>query len=368
MDHVPFFSLEKVHQDAREELKSAFQRVLDSSYYVLGTEVSAFEGEFAQYCGARHAIGVGNGLDALTLILKSLNIGPGDEVIVPAHTFIASWLAIDQAGAKPVPVEVDPITYNIDPLAVSKCIGERTKAILAVHLYGRPAPIDDLIEIARPKNIAVIEDAAQAHGALYHGRRVGNLGVAAAFSFYPTKNLGALGDGGAITTSDDDLAKRMRMLRNYGSQKKYIHEIKGTNSRLDEIQAAFLRAKLGSLDYQNSLRRSIAERYAEGLKDCPNLILPAPVDEGDEHVWHLYVIRSTRRDIIQRELSSRGIATLVHYPVPCSDQGAYKEINKSEAFGISRQIAGEVLSLPMWPGLSDTMIDKVVVALREICA
>ncbi|GLS46547.1 aminotransferase [Methylobacterium brachythecii] len=349
-------------------LEDAFRRVFESSYYILGKEVASFETEYARFCGVRHAIGVGNGLDALTLILRALDIGPGDEVIAPAHTFIASWLAIDQVGATLVPVEVDPTTYNIDPDAVRKSIGERTKAILAVHLYGRPAPIDDLVQIAREYSIPVIEDAAQAHGAIYRGQRTGSLGLAAAFSFYPTKNLGALGDGGAITTNDDEFARRVRMLRNYGSQQKYVHEIIGTNSRLDELQAAFLRAKLRFLDEQNALRRSIASRYAEGLSECPDLVLPAPADDGDEHVWHLYVVQSPKRDALQAGLEQRGIATLIHYPVPCFSQDAYKEHKFSNKFSISQTIADRVLSLPMWPGMSDEMVEQVIAAVLEVCS
>lgn len=368
MNRVPFFSLQKVHHDAQRELENAFKRVLDSSYYVLGNEVSAFEAEFAQFCDVRHAIGVGNGLDALTLILKGLGVQAGDEVIVPAHTFIASWLAVDQAGAKLVPVEVDPSTFNIDPEAVRARIGTRTKAILAVHLYGRPAPIDELLAIAEPHGVAVIEDAAQAHGAVNRGRRTGGLGLAAAFSFYPTKNLGALGDGGAVTTNDDELARRVRMLRNYGSQEKYVHEISGTNSRLDELQAAFLRVKLAAVDDQNAARRDIAARYSQGLKDCPNLTLPAPVEDGDEHVYHLYVVRSPKREALRTKLDSRGISTLVHYPIPCFSQDCYKGAAFADSFDLSKQLADEVLSLPMWPGMSDDMVDQVIAAVREACA
>lgn len=368
MNRVPFFSLQKVHHDAQQELESSFRRVFESSYYVLGNEVATFEAEFAKFCGARHAIGVGNGLDALTLIFKAMGLGPDDEVIVPAHTFIASWLAVDQAGAKLVPVEVDPLTYNIDPEAVRSRIGERTKAILAVHLYGRPAPIDELKAIAEPHGIAVIEDAAQSHGAIHRGRRTGSLGLAAAFSFYPTKNLGALGDGGAITTSDDELARRVRMLRNYGSQEKYVHEIRGTNSRLDELQAAFLKAKLGSLDEQNAARRGIAARYSHGLADCRNLTLPSPVDHADEHVWHLYVVRTPKRDALRAELDSRGISTLVHYPIPCFGQDAYRGSAFPESFELSQRLADEVLSLPMWPGMSDDMVDQVIAAVLEACS
>ena len=368
MDRVPFFSLQKVHRDAKQDLEGAFQRVFESSYYVLGSEVTAFENEFAHFCGTRHAVGVGNGLDALTLIFRALGVGPDDEIIVPAHTFIASWLAIDQAGAKLVPVEVDPDTYNIDPEAVRRRVSERTKAILAVHLYGRPAPIDELLAIAEPRGIAVIEDAAQAHGAINRGRRTGSLGLAAAFSFYPTKNLGALGDGGAVTTSDDELARRIRMLRNYGSHEKYVHEIRGTNSRLDEVQAGFLRAKLGLLDEQNAARRSIAARYSRGLQGCPNLILPRDVDAGDEQVWHLYVVRSPERDTLRAKLDGLGIATMVHYPIPCFGQDAYAGEFVSGSFGLSRRLADEVLSLPMWPGMSDEMVDRVIAAVRGCCS
>ena len=366
MRQVPFFSLAKVHADV--DLNSVFERVRDSSYFILGRELASFERAFESYCNVRHAIGVGNGLDAVALIFRALDLGADDEVIVPAHTFIASWLGVDQAGAKLVPVEVDPATYNLDPEEVRKSIGERTKAILAVHLYGRPAPVEALLEIATPRGIAVIEDAAQAHGALHRGRRTGGLGFAAAFSFYPTKNLGALGDGGAVTTNDDALAERLRMLRNYGSKEKYVHELKGVNSRLDELQAAFLKAKLAHVDAQNQSRREIAARYGRGLRGCPGLTLPGPVEDGDELVWHVYVVRAVRRVVLRASLEARGVATMIHYPIPCFEQGAYRDGQFAGRFSLSRRLAGEVLSLPIWPGMPTEDVEHVIEAVRESCA
>lgn len=359
-ERIPFFTLESLHREGRDELNSAFHRVLDSSHLILGNEVSKFEKNFANYCEVSQAIGVGNGLDALTLILRALDIGLDDEVIVPAHTFIASWLAVDQVGARLVPVEVNEATCNIEPSAVAAAISPRTKAIIAVHLYGRPAPMDELISIAEPYGISVIEDAAQAHGARLAGRRTGSLGRAAAFSFYPTKNLGALGDGGAVTTNDQGLAERIRRLRNYGSTEKYRHEVVGTNSRLDELQAAFLNTKLPHLDKKNTRRREIAHRYEVGLRDCLGLKLPQSDRLGDEQVWHLYVVRSTRRDELKLLLEKRGISTLIHYPIPCYLQGAYVGRVPSPELNLSKQLAAEVLSLPMWPEMPDTNIERVI--------
>ena len=360
---VPFFSLDALHRELQPAMESAFSRVLHSSSFILGAELSGFEDEFAAFCGTSHAIGVASGLDALTLILRALELSPEDEVIVPAHTFIATWLAVDHAGARLVPIEVDAGTFNMDPRLVRQAITPRTRAIIAVHLYGRVAAMDEILEIARPAGIAVIEDAAQAHGACLDGRRTGSLGTAAAFSFYPTKNLGALGDGGAVTTSDPDLAARIRLLRNYGSQVKYQHEMIGFNSRLDELQAAFLTVKLAGLEEKNERRRAIAARYEAGLRDCPDIVLPRP--SGDDNVWHLYVIRSNRRRTLQAALRKRGVTTLIHYPVACHKQGAYADRAFSQDLSLSERLADEVLSLPLWPEMAYDDVDRVIEAVRR---
>lgn len=363
VEHVPFFSLETLHNELRPSLEAAFGRVLNNSRLIMGPELAEFEQAFADYCGVKHAIGVGNGLDALTLILRALDLKAGDEVIVPGHTFIATWLAVDQAGGKVIPVDADPETFNIDPARVREAVTGRTKAIIAVHLYGRPADMDELLEIATAAGIPLIEDAAQAHGARYRGRRAGGLGLAAGFSFYPTKNLGALGDGGAVTTNDDDIAERIRLLRNYGSRTKYHHEEAGTNSRLDEMQAALLLAKLPGLDEKNERRRRIARRYDEGLRNCPGLTLPR-IDEDFEAVWHLYVVRATHRSALQAALERRGIATLIHYPIACHRQGAYADRAFGADLGWSARLAGEVLSLPLWPEMEDETVDRVIEQVR----
>jgi dTDP-4-amino-4,6-dideoxygalactose transaminase len=329
---------------------------MDSGWYILGHEVEAFEREFALYCNVKHCISVGNGLDALHLILRALNIGPGDEVIVPANTYIATWLAVSYAGATPVPVEPDQRTYNINPELIEPVITSRTKAILPVHLYGQPADMDIINGIASRYNLKVIEDAAQAHGARYKGIRVGGIGHAAGFSFYPSKNLGAFGDGGAVVTNDDEIAIKVRLLRNYGSQKKYYNEIKGFNSRLDEIQAAFLRVKLKKLDEWNERRSRIAILYLDVLKNIKGLILPY-TPEWAAHVWHLFVVRSKKRNLLQEKLSQLGVQTLIHYPVPPHLSSAYRDIQ----FGVlltTENIARTVISLPMGPHISvdDTML------------
>ena len=360
---VPFFSLTRQHAAIRPALNAATARVFDNSHFILGPELARFEAAFAAYCGVRHAIGVGNGLDALTLILRGLDIGPGDEVIVPGHTFVATWLAVDQAGASPVPVDIQPLTFNIAPALVRNAVTPRTRAIIAVHLYGRPAPMDELLDLAGKAGIAVIEDAAQAHGARCAGRRVGGLGVAAAFSFYPTKNLGAFGDGGAVTTDDDGLAARVRLLRNYGSRVKYEHEEAGTNSRLDELQAALLSVKLPELDEKNRRRRVIAARYRQGLGDCKGIVLPSDTNV-DEPVWHLYVIRTHRREALSAALAELGVGTLIHYPVPPHQQPAYAGRTVG-SLPVTEQMAAEVLSLPMFPEMTDQEIEHVIEVVRH---
>jgi dTDP-4-amino-4,6-dideoxygalactose transaminase len=366
---IKFLDLKEISLQYKEELKEAFDRVLNSGWYILGKEVEAFEEEFALYCGTKHCIGVGNGLDALHLILKAYDIGEGDEVIVPSNTYIATWLAVSYAGAKVVPVEPDIATYNIDPSLIEEKITDKTKAIIAVHLYGQVCDITPINALAKKYKLKVIEDSAQAHGAIYQGKRAGNLGDAAGFSFYPGKNLGALGDGGVVTSNDDELAKRIKILRNYGSEKKYYNEVKGYNSRLDELQAAFLRVKLKYLDAENQKRREIAQYYCENIKN-PNIILPPlspshrrSVAQSQNYVWHQFVIRHSKRADLQKYLKENKIQTMIHYPIPPHKQQAYKEMNQMH-FPISELIHREVLSLPISPVLNEGDLSKILMAVN----
>ena len=343
---IPFLNLQRVNAPHEGAIRAAIARVITSGWYILGEETEAFEHEYAAYCGVAHCIGMGNGLDALHLILRGLGVGAGDEVIVPSHTFIATWLAVSQAGATPVPVEPDLQTYNMDPARIEAAITPRTRAIMPVHLYGQPADMDPINEIARRYGLCVIEDAAQAHGAQYKGRRVGALADAAAFSFYPGKNLGALGDGGAVTTNDANLAAKLRMLRNYGASVKYEHEVAGHNSRLDEIQAAVLRVKLPHLDSENARRRMLAANYLEALAGT-SVLLPR-VLPGAVPVWHLMVVRTENRDSVQTALQRRQIGSMIHYPKASHLQGAYADQSWS-ALPIAEQLQSSVLSLPIAP-------------------
>jgi dTDP-4-amino-4,6-dideoxygalactose transaminase len=362
---VPFLDFVGPYAELKEELDQAYFRFMHSGWYVLGREVEAFEQEFATYCGVKYCIGVGNGLDALHLVLRAMNIGPGDEVIVPSNTYIATWLAVSYAGSTPVPVEPDPRTCNLDPARVEAAITRRSKAIIPVHLYGQPADMDPITNIARSHGLRVIEDNAQAQGAEYKGRRTGSLGDAAGNSFYPGKNLGAFGDAGAVTTDDQELADRVRTLRNYGSKRKYYNDYKGFNSRLDELQAAFLRVKLRKLDEWNARRRAVATRYLGELHGIPGLTLPFVMDRADS-VWHLFVVRLANRDVVQNKLTEAGISTLIHYPVPPHLSDAYKgEPAASKAFPIAEKLASSVLSLPMGPHLSETHVDAVICATQE---
>lgn len=357
---VPFLDLHAAQAEIGDECAAAYRRVAASGRYLLGPELSAFETEFAGYCGARQAVGVGSGLDALTLLLRALDVGPGDEVVVPAHTFIATWLAVSAVGARPVPVEPDERTANLDPTLVEAAVTPRTRVIVAVHLYGQPAEMDALAAIARRHGLALIEDAAQAHGASYRGRRAGSLGLAAAFSFYPGKNLGALGDGGAVVTDDPALADRIRLLRNYGSETKYQHQVRGANSRLDEIQAALLRVKLRRLDRWNAHRQAIAGRYLTGLARLGSLVLPYAPEHVDP-VWHLFVIRHERRDALRAGLAEAGVDTLVHYPVPVHLSGAYADHGwRRGDLPRCERLADEVVSLPIGPHLPMELADEVV--------
>lgn len=359
---IDFLNLKRINDFYREDIRQAIGKVVESGWYILGSETEAFEREFADYCGVKHCIGVANGLEALYLILRGYGIGPGDEVIVPANTYIATWLAISDSGAKVVPVEPDERTYNLDPELIEAAITPRTKAILPVHLYGQPADIDPIAEIARRHDLLIIEDAAQAHGARYKGRPVGSLGDAAGFSFYPTKNLGALGDGGAVTTNDDRLAARLRKLRNYGSTVKYRHEIRGINSRLDEMQSAILRVKLRRLDADNDKRAAIAARYLDSLDDVP-VLLPHVAD-GVRHVWHVFVIQTEDRDGLQAALAARGIGTLIHYPTPNHLQDAYRS-DEWPPLPVTERVQAKILSLPMAPYMSFDDVDTIARAVRD---
>lgn len=361
---IPFLDLKAINLRHDAAFKQAFARVLESGWYILGNEVRQFESLFASYCGSAHAIGVSNGLDALHLILLAYGIGPGDEVIVPSNTYIATWLAVTQAGAKPVPVEPVESSHNLDPRRIEAAITPRTRAIMPVHLYGQTADMDPIMAIARQHGIKVIEDAAQAHGAQYKGRRAGTLGDAAGFSFYPGKNLGALGDGGAITTTDTALADRIRMLLNYGSRVKYVHEIKGQNARLDELQAALLRVKLPFLDQDNARRGAIAQRYLNELADLP-LVLPSIADDCIS-AWHLFVVRHPMRTKLQGHLASLGIDTVIHYPTPPHLQPAYKDAGLELGdLPIAERTHAEVLSLPMGPTMTDHDVSTVIAGVRS---
>ncbi len=362
---VPFLDLHDAYRELAHELNAASRRVMESGSYILGKEVEAFEHEFAEYCGVRHCIGVANGLEALELILRAQGIGPGDEVMVPSNTYIATWLAVSNVGATPVPVEPDLQTYNLDPDRLAEKLTPRTRAVLAVHLYGQPADMDRITEFAKARALAVFEDAAQSHGARYKGRAAGALGDAAGFSFYPTKNLGALGDGGAVTTNDDGLADRVRVLRNYGSRRKHENELRGMNSRLDELQAALLRVKLKYLNAWNDRRRKAAHRYLEKLADLP-IELPH-VPSWSDPAWHIFAVRVQSRDRLQDELRKRGIQTLIHYPKPPHRQAAYGDLELPEgALPIAEQIHREQLSLPLGPHLKENHQDRVIGALREV--
>lgn len=355
---VPFLDLKAAYLELHAEINAAIQNVLNSGTYILGPEVDAFEAEYAMYCETRYAVGVANGLDALRLSLLALEVKPGDEVIVPANTFIATWLAVSQCGAIPVPVEPNEGTHNIDPYLIEAAITPRTRVILPVHLYGHPADLDPILAIASRYGLKVVEDAAQAHGARYKGRRIGGHSNAVAWSFYPGKNLGAMGDAGAITTNDADLAERLRMLRNYGSQVKYVNESLGYNSRLDPLQAAVLRVKLQHLDEWNRRRWTIAQRYLQ-IPLIAALARPE-ILAGAESAWHLFVIQHPERDVLQARLAQAGIGTLIHYPIAPHRQKAYAGLGLlASDFPIANRLAASVLSLPLGPHLTSDQIAVV---------
>lgn len=364
---VPFLDLRAAYAELGPEMDAAYQKVAASGWYLMGAELEAFEAEFAGYCGARYCAGVGSGLDALTLILRALGVGDGDEVIVPAHTFIATWLAVSAVGARPVPAEADPRTYNLDPAAFEAAITPRTVAVMPVHLYGQPADMAAIGDIAARHGLSVIEDASQAHGARYRGQRVGTFSAAAAFSLNPVKNLGAWGNAGAVVTEDAALAEKVRLLRNYGYRVKYQHEIMGTNSRLDEIQAALLRVKLRRLEEWNARRRALASQYTNSLATLADIVLPH-VPEWAEPVWHQFVIRLADRAAVQERLRAAGVETLIHYPVPIHLTPAYRDAGwRPGDFPVAERIAAEVLSLPLNPHLPSQTAALVAEELTMAC-
>ena len=361
--NIPFLDLGAAYRELQSDIDAAVARSLASGWYIGGPEVEAFEQEFAAYTQAQHCVGVANGLDALHLALRAMDVGPGDEVIVPSNTYIATWLAVSQCGATPVPVEPDARTFNIDPALIEAAVTPRTKVILPVHLYGQPADMDPILAVARKHGLRVLEDGAQAHGARYKGQRLGAHGDAVTWSFYPGKNLGAMGDGGAVTTNDPQIADRLRVLRNYGSRVRYVNEVQGYNSRLDPLQAAILRVKLAKLDEWNARRTAVAQRYQQGLANC-GLTLPH-VHDWAEPVWHLYVVQHPQRDALQKALADAGVGTLIHYPIPPHLQEAYANLNlKVGAFPISEGMHNEVLSLSMGPTMTLQDADAVIAAVR----
>ena len=364
--NVPFLSFEPQHVPLREAMQTAFARVYDSYWYVLGQEVQQFEQEYAAFGQVGHAVGVANGLDALVLALRALAIGPGDEVIVPSNTYIATWLAVTQVGATPIPVEPDLATSNLDPARIKVALTPRTRAIMPVHLYGQACQMTEIMDIATRHGLFVVEDNAQAQGATFAGKLTGSFGHVNGTSFYPGKNLGALGDAGAITTNDASLAQKLRVLRNYGSQQKYYNEVVGYNSRLDELQAALLRVKLPELLEWTRQRQQVAAWYGQHLAGIADLRLPT-VAEGATHVYHLYVVHTPHRDALQQHLTAQGIGTLIHYPVPPHRQQAYRPLNHpAGAFPIAEELAATCLSLPMWPGMSEAHVQAVAAAIQSL--
>jgi dTDP-4-amino-4,6-dideoxygalactose transaminase len=360
---IPFLELKPTYLELQKEMDTAYHRVMNSGWYLLGEETEAFESEFAAYVGTKHCVTVGNGLDALRIALEAHGIGPGDEVIVPAHTFIATWLAVSQCGATPVGIDVRGDTANIDATLLEGALTSRTKAIIPVHLYGQSADMDPVLQFASRHGLIVVEDAAQAHGARYHGRMCGTLGHAAAFSFYPGKNLGAFSDGGAITTDDDAVASKARMLRNYGSVKRYHHDMAGMNSRMDELQAAFLRIKLRHLDEWNRRRCRIAEIYLSQLSASPPQLSLPVVPEWASPVWHLFVIRHDKRDGLQKYLFERGVQTIIHYPVPPHLSKVYQSA-LGPVFPVTEILCDKILSLPIGPHTDEALIKECAAIIQ----
>lgn len=361
---IPFATFEHMHAQIKGDVMHAFEKCYDTGWFIQGKEYEAFEKEYADFCGAKYCIGIDNGLNAIHLILRALDIKSGDEVIVPSHTFIATALAVIYAGAKPVFCEVNEDSYNINPSLIEKCITPRTKAVIAVHMYGQTADMDTINEIARLHGLYVIEDSAQSHNALYKGKKAGTLGIAGAFSFYPGKNLGALGDAGAVVTNDKEIADKVKALCCYGSSKKYVHDYCGLNARLDEIQAAVLRIKLRHLDKWTEERQVLAEKYLKGIKNS-KFILPV-VMKNQSHVWHIFAIRCRERDKLQRYLADNGVGTNIHYPTPMHLQRAFSYMNLPKgSFPIAEEIANTELSLPMYIGMTDKEIGYVITLLNK---
>lgn len=365
MNRIPFYSLHPQHRQIRSELLEAIGRVIDSDSFILGSRLAEFESAYATFSGCRFSTGVASGFDALELSLRALGIGKGDEVIVPAQTFIATWLAVSNTGAQPIPVEPDEATMNMDASKISDVITSRTKAVMPVHLFGLPCDMTSIMEVARRHHLFVVEDNAQAHGAMYKGRPTGSFGDINATSFYPTKNLGAMGDGGAITTNDSDLDATVRMLRNYGSLEKNTNKVPGVNSRLDEMHAAILTVKLKFLADWTNQRAQIANRYIEELKDTGDMILPSAYD-GCTHVYHRFVVRTAKRDQLKSYLEENGIDTMVHYPVPPHLQAAYTGLGYQKGtFPTAEKHAASGLSLPLWPGMSEDQVAQVISRIRN---
>lgn len=363
MSAVPFLDLRAAYLAVQADIDAAVARVMNSGWYILGPEVETFEAAFAAYCGADHCLGVANGLDALILSLRALGVGPGHEVIVPSNTFIATWLAVSAVGAIPIAIEPDAQTYNMDPALIEAAITPRTRAVIAVHLYGQSADLDLILAVTRAHKLALIEDAAQAHGATYNGTRIGAHGDAVCWSFYPGKNLGAMGDAGAVTTNRSDLAARISTLRNYGSRVKYVNEDQGTNSRLDPIQAAVLDVKLAHLDDWTETRRVLAQRY----KDALTAVKTPHIPDFANPAWHLYVVRHPKRDALMQALAVEGISTMIHYPIPPHLQVAYADLGHTKgAFPLAEEFAGDMLSLPIGPQMSHADQDRVIEAVNRL--
>ena len=362
---IPYLRLDIMHNELKKELTDKFELVLERNNYIMGEELEQFEKEFAEFCGVKHAIGCGNGLDALVIALRALEIGTGDEVIVPSNTYIATALAVSHVGATPVFVEPDIRTFNIDPALIEEKITPKTKAIMPVHLYGRPADMDAINKIAKQHGLKVVEDCAQAHGAKYKGQLIGTFGDVSGFSFYPGKNLGALGDAGAVVTDNDEIAKSVKMLRNYGSQYKYVHEVVGYNTRLDELQAAFLTVKLHHLNMWNKERDRIADKYIANIKN-DKIILPLPSDNAYQNVWHIFAVMTENRDALEKYLADKGIGTIKHYPTPMHLQGAYKNLGlKNGDLPIAEKISKCELSIPLYYGMKEREIDYVIDTLNK---
>lgn len=360
--NIPFSTFDRMHADIRSEMLDKFTEIYDRGWFIQGREYDAFEKEFAAYCGAKHCIGVGNGLDAIYLMLLALGIGKGDEVIIPSNTFIATALAVSYAGATPVLVDPDEVTYNMCGKGLEDALTDKTKAIIPVHLYGQAAEMDEIMDFANKNNLFVVEDCAQAHGALYKGQKVGTFGVAGCFSFYPGKNLGALGDGGAVVSNSDEIADKVRAIANYGSKEKYNHIYMGTNSRLDEVQAGLLRIKLQHLDEYNADRNRIANRYLENINN-PKIKLPV-IGKDRTHIWHIFAVMTSQRDELEKYLIDKGIGVTKHYPIAIPDQKAYESLNLPH-MPLASEIAATELSLPLFVGMTDEEIDYVIDAINK---